>query len=155
MKKVALITLHGMGKIKENYYADLEDGLKKRLGDDWTKISFQNVQYAPVLQKEQKKLFKESPKEEMYDRNNTKKYEVYTKNNVIASNPKDASELKKILLEWDRSNKEREPINRDPKDLFTLANGTKIFPYKDQKNVQEIDESTLNAMKQLGYIDGE
>ena len=36
-----------------------------------------------------------------------------------------------------------------------IANGTKFFPYKNQKHVQEIDESTLNAMKQLGYIDGE
>ena len=57
MKEVALITLHGMGKVKDEYYFDLEDGLKKRLGKKWTKISFQNVQYAPILQTPQKQLW--------------------------------------------------------------------------------------------------
>lgn len=50
MRKVALITLHGMGKIKPSYFAELEVGLKDRLGDAWSAVSFQNVQYAPILQ---------------------------------------------------------------------------------------------------------
>jgi hypothetical protein len=50
MPKAALITLHGMGKIKPSYYLDLEEGLKKQLGIKWTELSFQNVQYAPILQ---------------------------------------------------------------------------------------------------------
>ncbi|ARD20856.1 hypothetical protein [Shewanella japonica] len=57
MKKVALITLHGMGKYKPNYYADLEQSLKDMLGDDWAKVSFQNVQYAPILQDPQNELW--------------------------------------------------------------------------------------------------
>lgn len=59
MKEVALITLHGMGKIKPSYFSDLEDGLKKQLGSDWSKISFQNVQYAPILQEPQDELWKD------------------------------------------------------------------------------------------------
>lgn len=48
MKEIALITLHGMGEVKDGYYLDLEEGLKKRLGNEWTKVSFHDVQYAPI-----------------------------------------------------------------------------------------------------------
>ena len=57
MKEVALITLHGMGKTKTSYYSELEEKLKSRLGDKWTKVSFQNVQYAPILQEPEDKLW--------------------------------------------------------------------------------------------------
>lgn len=57
MKEVALITLHGMGKIKPSYYSELEQMLKIRLGDKWTKVSFQNVQYAPILQEPENELW--------------------------------------------------------------------------------------------------
>lgn len=59
MRDVALITLHGMGKVKESYYSDLEDGLKKAMGNDWVRVSFQNVQYAPILQEPQTKLWRD------------------------------------------------------------------------------------------------
>jgi len=59
MKEIALITLHGMGEVKDGYYLDLEEGLKKRLGNEWTKVSFHDVQYAPILQTPQNKLWKE------------------------------------------------------------------------------------------------
>lgn len=59
MKDAALITLHGMGKDKKGYYDGLEEGLKKRLGhDEWRRISFQNVLYAPILQKPQSELWR-------------------------------------------------------------------------------------------------
>ncbi len=58
MRKVALITLHGMGKIKPLYFAELEVGLKARLGEDWNEVSFQNVQYAPILQAPEDELWK-------------------------------------------------------------------------------------------------
>jgi hypothetical protein len=58
MKDVALITLHGMGKVKDEYYADLEDGLKNWLGGDWSRVSFHKVQYAPILQTPKDKLWK-------------------------------------------------------------------------------------------------
>lgn len=57
MKDVALITLHGMGKVKPSYYSDLEDALKDRLGERWTQVSFQNVQYAPILQGPEQELW--------------------------------------------------------------------------------------------------
>ena len=38
MKEVALITLHGMGKVKPDYYDELEKELKKELGSEWTKV---------------------------------------------------------------------------------------------------------------------
>lgn len=50
MKELALITLHGMGKVKTSYYSELEEMLKSRLKEKWTRVSFQNVQYAPILQ---------------------------------------------------------------------------------------------------------
>lgn len=57
MKEVALITLHGMGKVKPSYYSELEEMLKKQLGNKWTKVSFQNVQYAPILQQPEDELW--------------------------------------------------------------------------------------------------
>lgn len=59
MKEIALITLHGMGKYKPHYYSELEDKLKDMLGDNWAKVSFQNVQYAPILQDPQNELWEE------------------------------------------------------------------------------------------------
>lgn len=61
-----------MGKIKLSYFSDLEDELKKRLGNDWTRISFQNVQYAPILQKPQKKLWRDMITTEENDIDSTK-----------------------------------------------------------------------------------
>ena len=57
MKEIALITLHGMGPRKDGYYLGLEDGLKKRLGKEWTRISFQNIDYSPLLQDPQDELW--------------------------------------------------------------------------------------------------
>ena len=57
MKEVALITLHGMGKIKPDYYDVLEEHLKEELGSEWAKVSFQNVQYAPILQQPEDELW--------------------------------------------------------------------------------------------------
>jgi len=50
MKEVALITLHGMGQVKPKYYSELEEMLKSRLKNKWDNVSFQKVQYAPILQ---------------------------------------------------------------------------------------------------------
>ena len=72
MKEVALITLHGMGKEKPSYFSDLEDGLKDLLGSDWTRISFQNVQYASILQEPQNKLWRDMVSESSNDLDATK-----------------------------------------------------------------------------------
>jgi hypothetical protein len=45
MKEVALITLHGIGKKTPRCYDELESKLKNKIGNDWTKVSFQNVQF--------------------------------------------------------------------------------------------------------------
>lgn len=59
MKEVALITIHGMGEFKKKYFEDLENKLKNNLNDEWNKISFQNVQYAPLLQAPQNELWRD------------------------------------------------------------------------------------------------
>ncbi|MBV7469314.1 hypothetical protein [Aeromonas sp. sif0611] len=68
MKEIALITLHGMGKVKPSYYSELEEMLKGRLKEKWTRVSFQNVQYAPILQEPEEKLWAsmvETPENEL------------------------------------------------------------------------------------------
>ena len=83
-------------------------------------FSIERIRRTSIFErKEHRRMFEEYPKEEMYDRNNTKQHEIYTKNNVIASKPKDASELKKILLEWDRSNKKRAYKQRSKRPFYT------------------------------------
>jgi len=68
MKEVALITIHGMGKVKLKYYEGLEDKLKKSLGDEyWKRIAFENVQYAEILQEPQDALWKAMKKSNKLD----------------------------------------------------------------------------------------
>ncbi len=57
MKKVALITLHGMGMTDRHYFDELEAGLRKRLRENWESVSFQNVQYGPILQDPEDELW--------------------------------------------------------------------------------------------------
>lgn len=56
-KEIALITLHGMGEYKPNYFYDLKDKLSKSLGSDWSKIAFEPVQYQPILQNNQNDIW--------------------------------------------------------------------------------------------------
>lgn len=57
MKEIALITLHGMGKVKPDYADDLVQRLRQRLGPKWAGVSVQHVQYAPILQAPQDQLW--------------------------------------------------------------------------------------------------
>lgn len=57
MPRLVLLTLHGMGKTKLDYYADLESGLRKKLGALWSEVSLQPVQYAPEMQKQEDALW--------------------------------------------------------------------------------------------------
>ena len=108
-----------------------------------------------ILNPEERDMLEQHPKEEMYDRTSISTHEVYTRNNLISVQVDQASELKRILLEWDRQTKERVPKNRSPKDGFTLPDGSKSYPYNFNalEGVGEIDETTLKAMQQLGYIE--
>ena len=56
-KEVALITLHGMGDYKPNYYDSLHEKLSKSLGNEWAKVSFEAVQYQPILQNHQNDIW--------------------------------------------------------------------------------------------------
>lgn len=57
MKKIALITLHGMGEYKPNYYVELREKLIKKFASDWEQIAFHPVQYASVFQDPQNQLW--------------------------------------------------------------------------------------------------
>ncbi len=46
-----------MGKVKPQYFEELEENLSKKLGADWSRVSFQNIQYAPILQTPQDELW--------------------------------------------------------------------------------------------------
>lgn len=54
---VAVLTLHGMGDTKPDYYAELRSQLKKKLGKAWTKVAFEPVYYQDVLQGPQVEIF--------------------------------------------------------------------------------------------------
>ena len=56
-KEIAIITLHGMGDYKPNYYEDLKNALAKELDDDWQKVAFEPIQYQPILQNNQNDIW--------------------------------------------------------------------------------------------------
>lgn len=55
-KKVALITLHGMGEYKPTYHSDLQKILIGEIGDNWDKVVFEPIQYQNVLQINQNEI---------------------------------------------------------------------------------------------------
>lgn len=58
MKKIALITVHGMGETEENYADDFKKKLQsKLLPNEWDQVSFQPVYYQDLLQTPQSELF--------------------------------------------------------------------------------------------------
>ena len=59
-KKIAFLTLHGMGTTKRSYYEELRDDLKSDVGADiWNKdIHFDHIYYQDILQKPQNEYFK-------------------------------------------------------------------------------------------------
>ncbi|MBE0380363.1 hypothetical protein [Pseudoalteromonas prydzensis] len=56
-KEIAIITLHGMGDYKPNYYEELKSKLVKALDTDWQKVAFEPVQYQPILQNNQNDIW--------------------------------------------------------------------------------------------------
>lgn len=63
MKRVALITLHGMGPEKPAYYSKLEEGLSDRLETLWEQVAFVPVHYAALLQGPQDRLWEKLEKD--------------------------------------------------------------------------------------------
>ncbi len=56
-RKVAFLTIHGMGDTDEYYYKPLKKRLVKSLGDNWDKVSFQSIYYQPLVQDNQEAYF--------------------------------------------------------------------------------------------------
>lgn len=57
-KDVALITLHGMGRRKEDYFRELETGLQRLLAQRWGRVAFHPIHYADLLQAPQDQLWR-------------------------------------------------------------------------------------------------
>ncbi|GAL16044.1 hypothetical protein JCM19233_7066 [Vibrio astriarenae] len=56
-KEIAVITLHGMGDYKPDYYDGLKKKLIRGLKDDWSKVAFIPIQYQPILQNNQNDIW--------------------------------------------------------------------------------------------------
>ena len=55
--RLVLLVLHGMGVNDPDYYRGLEAGLRKRLGKQWDDCTLQAVNYAPIFQNREEKLW--------------------------------------------------------------------------------------------------
>lgn len=56
-KKVAFITIHGMGDTPETYYKEMWDELKGRLGNKFNDLYFGHVYYQDLLQKNEENVW--------------------------------------------------------------------------------------------------
>ncbi len=58
-KKIAFLTLHGMGTTDEHYFEELRDDMKRRVGEDtWNDdIHFDHIYYQEILQDPQKEYY--------------------------------------------------------------------------------------------------
>lgn len=52
-RKLAIITIHGMGDTSQNYYKSFKKRLVKKLGAQWNNVSFHAVYYQHLLQENQ------------------------------------------------------------------------------------------------------
>jgi len=56
-KKVAFITIHGMGDTPPEYYEEIQKELKSRLGDKFSDLHFGHVYYQKILQENEKTVW--------------------------------------------------------------------------------------------------
>ena len=67
MKKIALLTVHGMGDTEKNYADDFKQKLQsKLLPNEWDQVSFQPVYYQDLLQTPQTELFERTRTQAQY-----------------------------------------------------------------------------------------
>jgi hypothetical protein len=59
MTKIALITIHGMGRTEANYASDLRSALENRLGEKFAHLAFRNIYYQGILQPNEDRVFEE------------------------------------------------------------------------------------------------
>lgn len=57
MKKMAFLTIHGMGDTEIGYAASLVEAMRARLRDGWEDIEFRSIYYQPFLQPNQFQYF--------------------------------------------------------------------------------------------------
>ena len=56
--KVALLPIHGMGRVNDRFAQDLERALKRRLRNRWDSVLFRPVHYQKILQDNQDRVWK-------------------------------------------------------------------------------------------------
>jgi hypothetical protein len=57
-KKLAVLTLHGMGDTRRNCHVELEKKLSKNIsGESWSKVHFSSIFYSDIFQNAQNKYF--------------------------------------------------------------------------------------------------
>lgn len=172
MKELALITIHGMGKVKEGYYLDLEEGLKKRLGNEWSRISFKNVQYAPIMQEPQDQFWNDVVSTPDNDLDSTKlrkfflygfgdagslEYSAHTDTKVyIAVQQEIQNELKKAFFELGEDKSKPVVIIAQSLGCQVISNylwdaqeGKYIFENTDEINPNELDFIRLKSLRNL------
>ena len=49
-KEIAVITIHGMGRIDQNYYKGFEKRLQQKLGAKWNRVAFGHIDYQDILE---------------------------------------------------------------------------------------------------------
>lgn len=62
MTKIALITIHGMGRTETNYASELRSELESRLGDKFAQVAFHSIYYQGILQPNEDRVFGEMAK---------------------------------------------------------------------------------------------
>lgn len=66
-KKAAFITIHGMGDTPENYYQEIHDELKHRLGSKFDELHFGHVYYQKILQDNERYVWNRVAKRVRWD----------------------------------------------------------------------------------------
>ncbi|NKB80594.1 MAG: hypothetical protein GKS05_01595 [Nitrospirales bacterium] len=65
-KDIALLTLHGMGKIQSDYADELKHEVSSAMGkSDWAKVHFEPIFFSDILQEDQDRVWKDMKKKEL------------------------------------------------------------------------------------------
>ncbi|MHC4885813.1 MAG: hypothetical protein ACYTGH_12095 [Planctomycetota bacterium] len=59
MKKLGLVCIHGMGPYEPEYHRGFEEAMSEAMGEEWERVAFHPIQYAPVLQEPQNRFWEE------------------------------------------------------------------------------------------------
>jgi hypothetical protein len=75
-KDAAVVTIHGMGETQPGYSADLVDRLKKALGEDSKRISWQETYYQDLMQQNQEAVWRRMRNRDL-DWTRTRRFVLY------------------------------------------------------------------------------